>query len=89
MHAVVVRVNVNDGSAATQNLREQIVPRASGSSGFVSGNWVRLEGSDEGTAMMVFESEDAARSVADMMESGPNDAVTVQSVQVGEVVASA
>lgn len=89
MHAVVVRVKVNDGPTATQGLREQVVPRASGAPGFVSGSWVRLEGGDEGTSMVLFESEDAAREFADQLPTPPGDAVSVQSVQIGEVVASA
>jgi hypothetical protein len=89
MHAVVVRVKVIDGPTATQGLREQVVPRASSASGFVSGNWVRLEGSDEGTGMVLFESQDAAQEFADHLPTPPGDAVSVQSVQVGEVVASA
>ena len=89
MHAVVVRVTVNDGEAATSHLREEVVPRVSQSPGFVAGHWVRLEGSNKGTSMLVFESEDAAREAAGEIVPPPNDAVVIDSVDVGEVVESA
>ena len=90
MHAVVVRVKVTDATAATQNLREKIVPRISQAPGFVAGYWVRLEG-DEGNSVVVFESEEAARAAADRLREavGENPGVTLDSVTVGEVVASA
>jgi hypothetical protein len=88
MHAVLVEVTINDGEAATKNLRENIVPRVSQAPGFVAGYWVRAE-NGKGRATMVFESEDAARAVADGMPQPENDAATIDSVQVGEVVESA
>ena len=48
MHAVVVRVTVNDREAATQGLREDVVPAVSQAPGFVAGYWTRKEGSDTG-----------------------------------------
>ncbi len=89
MHAVVVRVAVNDGEAATRYLREEVVPQLSQAPGFVSGHWVRLEGGNQGTAMLIFESEDAARGVAGQVTGAPNDATVIESVEVGEVVANA
>ena len=89
MHAVVAAVRVNDGEAATRHLRENIVPQVSQAPGFVAGYWVRLEGADEGRAVMVFESEDAARQVAENLTPAPDDATTLERVDVGEVVESA
>jgi hypothetical protein len=88
MHAVVIRVNIEDPEPATQFLRETIVPRVSQAPGFVAGYWVRLEGGNEGNSVIVFESEDAARTVADQIRStaGDNPAVTIDKVMVGEVV---
>ena len=63
MHAVVLNVTVNDPDAATAALRDEVVPQVSGTPGFVAGYWVRLEGG-RGTSVVVFESEDAARSAA-------------------------
>ena len=90
MHAVVVRVSVQDGPGATEFLRESIVPRVSQAPGFVAGYWVRLEG-DEGNSVIVFESEDAARTAADQIRANTdsNPGVTLNKVMVGEVVANA
>ena len=86
MHAVVVNVTVNDPEAATTYLREEIVPRVSQAPGFVAGYWVRLESGSGGRAMIVCESEEAARSVAGQITAPPGDATTINSVDVGEVV---
>jgi heme-degrading monooxygenase HmoA len=87
MHAVVLNVTVNDANAATAALRNQVVPQVSGTPGFVAGYWVRLEG-DRGTSVVVFESEDAARSAAAQAQP-PGAFLTFDSVEVGEVVANA
>jgi hypothetical protein len=91
MHAVVTRVSVSEGEPATKHLREEIVPRVKEAPGLVAAYWVRLEGGDEGTSVIVLESEDAARGVADQIRSGveSNPGVTLDSVTVGEVVANA
>ena len=87
MHAVVLNVTVNDPDAATAALRDEVVPQVSGTPGFVAGYWVRLDGS-RGTAVVVFVSEDAARSAAHEAQP-PADLMTFDSVEVGEVVANA
>jgi hypothetical protein len=91
MHAVVTKVSVSDAPAATEFLRETIVPRVSQAPGFVAGYWVRLEGGDEGNSTIVFESEEAARAAADQIRAtvGSNPGVTLKDVTVGEVVANA
>jgi hypothetical protein len=87
MHAVVLNVTINDPDAARAALRDQIVPQVSGTPGFVAGYWVGLDGG-RGTSVVVFESEDAARSAAAQAQS-PGEFVTFDSVEVGEVVANA
>lgn len=72
MHAVVVAVTVNDGEAATAHLREQIVPSVSQAPGVVAGYWVRLESGSGGGAMIVCESENAARDIASLIEPPPD-----------------
>jgi hypothetical protein len=91
MHAVVTKVGVEDAPVATEFLRETVVPRVSQAPGFVAGYWVRLEGSDEGTSVVVFESEEAARGAAEQIREGvgSNPGVTLKDVTVGEVVANA
>ena len=93
MHAVVVKVSIQEGQGpeATEFLRGTIVPRVSQAPGFVAGYWVRLEGGDEGNSVIVFETEDAARSAADQIRenTSSNPGVTLNDVTVGEVVANA
>jgi hypothetical protein len=87
VHAVVVNVTINDPEAAGAALAEQVVPQVKAAPGFVSGYWVSL-GEDRGTSVVVFESEDAARAAADQARP-PGEFVRFDSVEVGEVVASA
>jgi len=89
MHAVLVNVTIKDVDQARQMLKEEIVPRASAAPGFVAGYWTRS--GDSGLSMVVYESEEAARAVAEQIQSMglPDDAVTVDGVEVREVVASA
>jgi len=87
MHAVVVRVTVNDPEAATSHLREQVVPGVSQAPGFVAGYWTRAD--DGGLSMAVFESEDAAKTISERIPSMVTDAVTLKDVEVREVVAHA
>ena len=91
MHAVVVRVTINDVEGAQQGLEEQVVPRASGAPGFVAGYWTRGSDDNSGMSLIVFESEDAANGAAQMIQSqgSPSDAVTLEGVEVREVVAHA
>jgi heme-degrading monooxygenase HmoA len=90
MHAVVVRVNIDDFEKGRQFLTEQVVPRVSQAPGFVAGYWTRSE-DDKGLSMIVFESEDAARQVAQMIESQgmADEGVTLEGTEVREVVANA
>jgi hypothetical protein len=87
MHAVIVRVTIKDQETAEKALREQVVPSVSGAPGFVNGYWTRKD--DTGMSMLVFESEDAARAMSEQIESPDSDAVTIEGVEVREVVANA
>jgi hypothetical protein len=89
VHAVIVSVTIHDGEQATTHLRNEIVPRVKQAPGFVAGYWVRIKGGDKGRGTIVFESEEAARAVAEQITQGPGEAVTLDSVDVGEVVESA
>jgi hypothetical protein len=87
MHAVVVQASWSgDDSESLQTLREEIVPRVSQAPGFVAGYWVRLE-SEHGTAVIVLDSEENARNAKEQFQ--PPEGVTLDSVEVGEVVANA
>ena len=85
MHAVVVRVTVNDVESAQQVLREKTVPGVSQMPGLVAGYWTRSGNS--GLSMVVFDSEEAANTAGERVPSFIPDAVTLESVEVREVVA--
>jgi len=90
MYAVVVRVKINDAEKAQQGLENDVVPRVSGSPGFRAAYWTRSnEGGANGLSMLIFDSEENARAVADRIPEGLPDAVTLDSVEVREVAASA
>ena len=89
MHAVVVAVAINDFEEAMPNLRDRVVPQVTQAPGFAAGYWVALDGHQGGRAVIAFESEDAARGAAEMIEQAADTGVTVESVDVGEVVAQA
>ena len=90
MHAVVVRVNIGDSTAAEPELRDRVVPRVKNAPGFVAGYWTRSEDRTNGVSMLVFDSEDHARGAAEMIRNGPPPAtVTIESAEVREVVANA
>jgi hypothetical protein len=87
MHAVVVKVTVNDRESSEKRLREETIPRVSELPGVVAGYWTRSDGTD-GLSMVVFESEDAARAAADQVPQMVSEAVTLESVEVRQVVAN-
>lgn len=87
MHAVVVKVTINDPEAAESHLRERVVPQISQAPGFVAGYWTRKDG--KGLSMVIFDSEDAANNASEQVPSMIPDAVTLDSVDVREVAAHA
>jgi hypothetical protein len=89
MHAVVLKVSINDLDTATQFLNDQVVPRASAAPGFVAGYWTRSADNSNGLSMVVFESEEAARAASEQLQSTEPEGVTIDNVELREVVASA
>jgi hypothetical protein len=89
MHAVVVRVSISNVETAQKQLEEVVVPRVSQAQGFVAGYWTRSDDGSNGASMLVFESEDAARTAADGLGANVPEGVTLESAEVREVVASA
>ena len=87
MHAVLVHVTLSDPQGSEVALREQVVPRVSGAPGFVAGYWTRKD--NGGVSMTVWQTEDAANTASEMVRSQAPEGVTVESVEVREVVASA
>jgi heme-degrading monooxygenase HmoA len=91
MHAVVVKVTINDAETAEKILREEVVPRVSGAPGFVAGYWARSEDGTNGLAMVVWDSEESARAAVEVMrgQASQREDVTLNDVEVREVVAHA
>jgi hypothetical protein len=88
MYAVVVDVTIEDRELAERELRDAVVPGVSGVPGFVAGYWIAV--SDvRGHSVVVLESEQAARAVAGQVQDQARAGVSVDDVQVGEVVAKA
>jgi hypothetical protein len=68
-------------------LKEEGIPRISQAPGFVAAQFVMLD-EKTGTAMLTFESEQAAQAAAEQLRANPpaGSAVTINSIEVGEVV---
>ena len=65
MHAVFVKVSISDVEGSVKELRETVVPRfTSQLPGFVAGYWTRSGDGSNGRSLVVFESEEAARTAA-------------------------
>jgi hypothetical protein len=87
MHAVVVKVTINDAEAAENELRDKLVPWASQAAGFVAGYWTIKDGS--GLTMIIFDTEAAANRMSEGVKAAVPDAMTLEEVEVREVVAHA
>ncbi len=88
MHAVVVKVKISgDPEASERALHEQVVPQISQAPGFVAGYWTRKD--NNGMSMVVFDSEDTAKQASERVRAVAPDSVTVEEVDVREVVAHA
>ena len=85
MHAVVVKVTLHDRDAAQAVLHERVIPAVSKAPGFVAGYWTTSK-DNKGLSMLVFESEDAATGASQMVRTTVPDAVTLEDVEVREVV---
>jgi hypothetical protein len=85
MHAVVIRVSVRDREAAARAL-DAVVPRVAQARGFVAGYWLSMP-DGKGLSVIVFDSQDSARTMAEQIPSG--EFVTFDSIEVAEVAASA
>jgi hypothetical protein len=84
VHAVLTSVKINEQAAAESHLREQVVPGVSQAPGLVAGYWTRKD--DSGLAVVVFESEEAAQAMSERVPSMLPEAVTLENLEVREVV---
>ena len=87
MHAIVVNVTVTDPEAAQQGLRDQVVPRISKAPGFVAGYWTRK--GDTGLSMTIWDSEEDANNAGEQIRAMAPEFITIENVEVREVVAQA
>lgn len=87
MHAVVVRVTINASDGAEDRLRSEVVPRVSQQPGFVNGYWMRKDNS--GLSVLLFNSEDEAKQASDRVPQNLLQDVSLEGVEIREVVASA
>ena len=85
MHAVLVKVKINDHEAAAKRVREDVVPQVQQVPGHVTGFWTRKD--DSGMSIVVFESEEVANAMAAKVPEMVPDEVTLESVEVREVTA--
>jgi hypothetical protein len=94
MHALVVRVAIHNADRTREVLNGQVVPQISGAPGFKTGYWTWSTGDGDlnGLSMIIFESEEQARTAGDRIKAvataAPDD-VTLNDIEVREVVASA
>jgi hypothetical protein len=94
MYALVVRVTIHNADRTREVLNSQVVPQASVAPGFKAGYWTWPTGGGElnGLSMIIFESEEQARAAGDRVSAiatENRDDVTLDGVEVREVVASA
>ena len=87
MHAVVIRVTIDDLEAAARELHEQTIPRVSQAPGFVSGYWTHKD--NTGLGHVVFESEDAATAAMEQIQAQPPAEVNIEDAELREVVGHA
>ena len=87
MHAVVVRVTIQDRESAVGELREKVIPGLSQAPGFVTGYWTAKD--NTGLSMIIFDSEEAATRASEMIPSTVPGGVTLDDVQVRDVVGHA
>jgi quinol monooxygenase YgiN len=91
VHAALVTVKIDAGKIdeARQVLETQVVPTVSQSTGFVSGVWLEPQ-ADKGFGVVIFTTEEDARAAVPPVGSRPPGApVTVESVEILPVIASA
>ena len=89
MHAAVVRANIPGGvnDARIKNLHEQVIPMVSSAPGFVAGYWLDVV-DDKGLSIVVFKDEASAKAAAPPIGTDMGEGITIDSVEIREVVGS-
>ena len=88
MYAVVAQVSIPSGKQdeAIEHLQNTVVPRVKQAPGVVAAYWVEPK-DGHGQGLIVFESEDAAKTAREMAMQAPGP-VTFDSIEVREVIAN-
>jgi hypothetical protein len=93
MYAMVGEVEIDSSRAAeaAELLHTFTVPTAKSQPGFISGTWARSLDGKRGRSILLFESEETARALAEQAAQGPPPEAPVKAVsfEVYEVVAQA
>ena len=85
MYAVVVEVTLKDEDKARAALSQQVVPGVRQLPGAQSGYWLESM-SGQGLSFVIFDSEQNARNAAGTVQERVPEFVTVNSVDVREVI---
>ncbi len=90
MHALLVTVSIEPArlEEARAALETNVVPMVKQAPGVVSAYWLAPTDRGQGFSMVLFESEESARTAADGIPNAPRpEFVTFDTVEVREVVA--
>ncbi len=90
MHAAIVRANIPAGinEARLENLKKNVVPMISAAPGFVAGYWCDAV-DDKGLSFVVFEDEASAKAAAPPVGADMGEGITIESVEIREVLGNA
>lgn len=88
MHAVLVAVNIESGheDEASSRLEKNVVPMVRELPGAVAGYWLEPQGG-QGYSTILFDSEEHAKAAAEGVRGQVPEYITVNLVQVQEVIA--
>jgi hypothetical protein len=91
MYAVVVRVTFSDANRTRELLESRVIQQVSAGTGFKTGFWTwPAEGEPtNGLSMAIYESEEDARAAGEFVRGIVPEGVTLESLEVREVVGSA
>jgi uncharacterized protein YhfF len=89
MYAVLVAVAIESGKEdeALEHLRSQVVPGVKQAPGAIHGYWLAPSGG-QGYSTVVFESEEQAKAAAEMVPQRVPEFVTINHIQVQEIIAN-
>jgi hypothetical protein len=87
MYATVIHANIHDRAEAERGVVEEVIPMIKGVRGFVGAYFVAIDDA-HGISIVVFETEEQARAAAPP-EGSAAAGVTVETLQVGEVIGAA